>query len=704
MSRRVEPALGTSPEEAPPTSRPVRYLAYTGELVALAALYFGAARIGLAMDAVGGFATLVWPPTGIALAALLLRGHRLWPGVMIGAWVANFLTGASFPVALGIATGNTLEAVLAAYALRRLSGYRTSLDRLRDVLALIVLAAMLSTMVSATVGVTSLYLGGILPPAQIGEAWRAWWLGDLISDLLVAPAILVWASAPRVRPPPLRIVEAVALGVLVLTVLFVVFGRPMTERGAVFQYPYLVFPPLVWAALRFDQRGAASTTLAVAILAVWATAIGHGPFVRPQLVEGLLGLQTFLGITAATFLVLGATMAERRLAIYDAQAAVAEQQRLLVELDIAHQRLVTVLAQSPIGIGIAEAPSGRFVFMNEEAVRLIGGRPVLSKAADPQSGGWQGFHPDGRRIAPDEWPIARAMRRGEIVRNEILRIVRADQSTVDASVNAAPVRDVDGRIIAAVVIYWDVTAQRRAEDELRLAHETVAAANRAKAEFFAVMSHELRTPLNAIAGYVELLALGIQGPLSETQRESLERIQRNQRHLLSLIEEVLVFAKLEADRLPLELETVVVRDMLNDLEPLLGGELERKALTLACDACDSSLRVRADPEKLRQILVNLVGNAIKFTPAGGRVRLSARAEGDMVRISVSDTGIGIPADQVARVFEPFFQVERGPTRRFPGVGLGLAIARDLARAMRGDIEVESRVAEGTTVSVSLPAA
>jgi signal transduction histidine kinase/integral membrane sensor domain MASE1 len=685
-------------------TRRVRYVASAGELLGLAALYVVAARIGLAMDAVAGFATLVWPPSGIALAALLLRGYRLWPGVMIGAGVANLLTGAPILVALGIASGNTLEALLGAYALRRLSGFRTSLDRLRDVLGLIVLAAILSTTVSATIGVSSLYLGGIVSAPQFAHAWQAWWLGDLIGDLLVAPAILVWANASRVRPPPYRALEAVALGVSVIAVCLIIFGRPGTMRADTFQQAYLVFPPLVWAALRFEQRGAASTAFVVSLFAVWGTATGHGPFVRSALQEGLFALQTFMSVTAATFLVLGASIAERRLAIHDAQAAIAEQQRLLTERDIAHRRLITVLEQSPVAIGIAEVPSGRFIFVNDEAGRLLGRRPIMSKAGDPEGGGWEGRHPDGRKIGPHEWPLARAMRHGDVVRNETMRVVRADGSAIDVAVNAAPVRDRDGRIIAGVVIFWDVTAERKAEEELRIAHETVAAANRAKAEFFAVMSHELRTPLNAIAGYVEVMALGIHGPLTAQQRDSLDRIQRNQRHLLSLIDDVLIFAKIEADHLSVELKRVRVGDALTELEPLVAPELERKALTLSCAPCDSSLSVRADPEKLRQILINLVGNAIKFTPAGGHITLPAVREGDTVRSSVADTGIGIPADQLPHVFEPFFQVERGPTRRFPGVGLGLAIAHDLARAMRGDVRVESRVAEGTTVSLALPAA
>src|SRR5688572_24411502 len=149
----------------------VRRLAYAGELIALATLYIVAARIGLALDAVAGFATLVWPPTGIALAALVLRGTRLWPAVMIGAGIANMLTGAPILVALGIASGNTVEALVGAYAPRRLPGFRTSLGRLRDVRRLLVLAAIFSTMVSATIGVVSLYLGGIVSAAQFGPTW-----------------------------------------------------------------------------------------------------------------------------------------------------------------------------------------------------------------------------------------------------------------------------------------------------------------------------------------------------------------------------------------------------------------------------------------------------------------------------------------------------------------------------------------------------
>jgi signal transduction histidine kinase len=532
-------------------------LQYALATAALALVYVIAARAGLMMDAVGGFATLVWPPSGLSLAALLVFGPRLWPGVFAGAFLANLLTGAPVLVALGIGVGNTLEAVLAVYALRRIPGFQVSLERLADVAGLIVLAAGLSTIVSATIGVTSLYLGGIVSAAQVGETWRAWWLGDLIADLLVAPILLVWASGPRRLGDPKRRVEAVALGIAVIAASLLIFRGPpgMPTATGKFAQAYLFFPLLIWAAIRFGQRGAITTAFIVSVIAVWGTALGHGPFVRPALHQSLIALQTFMGVATATFLVLGASIAERR----------------------------------------------------------------------------------------------------------------------------------------------------NAEAEVRLARARAEEANRVKAEFLAVMSHELRTPLNAISGYVDLLSLGVDGPLTEKQETSLTRIQLNQQHLLSLIDDVLSFARIEAGKLEVDMQTVLVNDVVGSLEAIVRPELQRRHLAFSCERSDPALSVRADPEKLRQILLNFLANAMKFTPKEGRIRVGADHRDEHVRIWVSDTGVGIPSDQLAHVFEPFFQVERGSTRRYPGIGLGLAIARDLAQAMNGELRLESTVGKGSTASVLLPA-
>ncbi|PYP49185.1 MAG: sensor histidine kinase, partial [Gemmatimonadetes bacterium] len=233
---------------------------YVGKVAAIAVLYVLAARGGLQLDAVSGFATLVWPPTGIALAALLLGGYWLWPGIFLGALVVNVWTGAPVIVAMGIATGNTLEALAGSYALRRLPGFRLSLGSVRDALALIVFAAVLSTIVSATIGVTSLHLGAVVARGSVVETWRAWWLGDAIGALLVAPPILVWASARRPLLRPQRMPEAAALAVSVLVASLFVFLVPTATHSAAFAQAYVFFPIMIWAAIRFGQCGAVSTT------------------------------------------------------------------------------------------------------------------------------------------------------------------------------------------------------------------------------------------------------------------------------------------------------------------------------------------------------------------------------------------------------------------------------------------------------------
>ena len=256
-----------------------------------------------------------------------------------------------------------------------------------------------------------------------------------------------------------------------------------------------------------------------------------------------------------------------------------------------------------------------------------------------------------------------------------------------------------------------------AVDNARLLRETVAAradaeeaakvaraANRAKADFLAVMSHELRTPLNAIGGYTELLEMGLRGPVTEDQLSDLARIKRSQRHLLSLINDLLNYAKLEAGRVQYAIETLSVAELLASLEPLIAPQIAAKAIALDWNPREESLAVRADGEKVRQILLNVLSNAVKFTPAGGKISVSAERAERVVRIAVSDTGVGIPEDKLDVIFEPFVQLARGLTQHNEGTGLGLAISRDLARAMDGELRAESVVGVGSRFTLELVAA
>ena len=267
-----------------------------------------------------------------------------------------------------------------------------------------------------------------------------------------------------------------------------------------------------------------------------------------------------------------------------------------------------------------------------------------------------------------------------------------------------------GELESVVLFGLDVTARRRADEtarelaEERLARAEAEAANRAKAEFLAVMSHELRTPLNAIAGYTDLIDAGVRGPVTPEQRQDLARIRRSERHLLGLINDIMNFAQIEAGRVTFNLQPVSMRETLVTIEALTELLARAKGVSYTVLPCDSDIHVLADRDKVEQILLNLVSNAVKFTDRGGSIMIGCESDRSRVRVVVSDTGRGIPPHKLEAIFEPFVQVDKRFTRQTEGVGLGLAISRDLARGMGGDLTVESTLAEGSRFTLSLPAA
>ena len=244
--------------------------------------------------------------------------------------------------------------------------------------------------------------------------------------------------------------------------------------------------------------------------------------------------------------------------------------------------------------------------------------------------------------------------------------------------------------------------ERAARAEAERARATAEQANRVKSEFLAVMSHELRTPLNAIGGYAELMQLGVHGAVSSGQADALERIQRSQRHLLGLINQVLNYARLETGNVRYELTNVSVDDILRTADALVMPQMRAKELGYLYAGCEANLTVRADSEKFQQIVINLLTNAVKFTERGGEIRVESERVGRNAVIKVHDTGIGIPTEKLQVIFEPFVQVDSNFTRTREGVGLGLAISRDLARGMGGDLWAQSALGEGTTMVLTLP--
>jgi signal transduction histidine kinase len=247
----------------------------------------------------------------------------------------------------------------------------------------------------------------------------------------------------------------------------------------------------------------------------------------------------------------------------------------------------------------------------------------------------------------------------------------------------------------------------RLYDDAERARAQAEDANAAKLAFLATMSHELRTPLNAIAGHVQLIDMGLHGPVTDAQRDALDRVHRAQAHLLGIINDILTYAKVESGRIEYALKpvdaAVIVRDVCALVEPQFIAKQIRLGMVLPRPD-RHPLVARADPEKLMQVLLNLLSNALKFTPSPGTVTVSLTAasdDGGPVSIAVHDSGVGIPADRLDSIFEPFVQLGRGLTTTHEGTGLGLAVSRDLARGMGGELTVESRVGKGSVFRVTL---
>lgn len=307
----------------------------------LAIVYFLAGKLGLSMAFVHPSSTAVWPATGIALAALLILGRRVWPGVFLGAFLVNVTTAGTILTSLGVATGNTLEGLVGAYLVVRFANGRKAFERGTDTLKFAILAGPIATAVAATLGVTSLSLGGFARWAEFKDIWLTWWLGDGVGAVIVAPLLILWISRFRIRWRWTRLGEMLALITGMLLIGEIVFCGLLFRTPRNYPLEYLCAPFLIWAALRFRQREAAFVIVLLSGVAVWGTVHGFGPFAIGTQNESLLLLQSFMGIVAVMTMTLAAQAAERRradeqirsLAVTDSLTGLANYRRLVDVLD-----------------------------------------------------------------------------------------------------------------------------------------------------------------------------------------------------------------------------------------------------------------------------------------------------------------------------------------------------------------------------------
>jgi PAS domain S-box-containing protein len=461
-----------------PRTRMVSTLAATTPLVvaALTFAYVVAGKFGLMFAQVHPSATAVWAPTGIALAGLLLCGTRAWPAVFAGAFLVNVTTAGSVATSLGIATGNTLEAVIGAALVKRFANGAHAFDRPRHVLAFALVGGVVGPVVSATVGATTLSLAGFSDWARYWSVWTTWWLGDAAGAVTVAPVLLLWSTRPRGRRrSTAHTAEAGLLLATLLVIGFGVFGGLLPIGARHYELDFLCMPPLVWAAFRFGPRETATGTALLAGIALWGTVHGFGPFVRDSHHESLLLLQIFTASTAVMALVF---------------SAVVSQQERAEGL----RRGLAAIVESSADAIIGKNLDGIVQSWNAGAERVFGyapdevvGRPITV------------LIPDDR--ADEEPRIIEHVRRGGRVEPFDTVRRRKDGREIQVSLSISPVHDEAGHVVGISKIARDVTEQKRIEAAARRAEALQSVMKLANAA-----AHEINNPLTVVIGHVDLLA------------------------------------------------------------------------------------------------------------------------------------------------------------------------------------------------------
>jgi PAS domain S-box-containing protein len=434
---------------------------YLSKLALVLAAYFLAGRIGLAVPFTSGNVSPVWPPAGIALAATLLVGYRVWPAVAIGAFLVNFLSPLPHATAVGIALGNAAGPLAGAWLLQRIPGFQHALTRLRDALGLVVLGALGGTAVSATLGIGVLFLTSVNAWSSLGSAWLMWWLGDAMGVLIVAPLVLTFANLLSIRDSR-RLLELAGLSFGAAVSCALIFERRF-ELGAGHDVLALgVFPFVIWGAIRFEAAGAAVVTFVISAIAVWETAHGFGAFVRGSSLQNAALLQTFLGVIAVSGLAVAALVSERTALIRDQAAREARRQ--------GEERYREIAETANEGIWILDS-NLLTCFVNRRMAEMLGstvddmlGKPVFAFM----------FEDDAEQKRADLDRRKRGV--SELIES---RYRRKDGSELWARVSTTSSFGADGTFEGALAMVNDITDQRRTEAQRRDALERVVLLSRA---------------------------------------------------------------------------------------------------------------------------------------------------------------------------------------------------------------------------------
>jgi PAS domain S-box-containing protein len=661
-------------------------------ILGVAASYAVTGRIGLLIPFPATLATLIWAPSGIALYAVLRWGRPAAVGVALGAFLVGQSIGQTIGGGFITAIGSALAPLIAARFLAGPNFEQLFGDTAR-VSRFVAIAVFGSTLLSAVIGATVLKTIGAKVSADWLTIGATWWAGDAMGVLVVTPTLFALGRL-RSRRQSRQIVEFLILAAGFALIWYLVFAGMLGQEAAL-PLSYAVIPLVIWIAARFDQAVVLPTAFVLILAAIIATARGLGPFVDPRgMPQSYIFLDGYLAVIAAIALYLSASASSNRRSLAELQHEVQEQRRM-------RARLVAINELSGDAI-VTINRSRQITSFNSAAVALFGYEltDVIGQSVE--------------RLIPSQEVQAHRQQLDAFLdggdeplkmeRFQQIAYCRRDGSVFHALAALARIRT--DQLTSGIIAIRDMTAFEQKETATREALREAQLAIRAKNEFLANMSHELRTPLNAVIGFAETLRLRLFGELNARQVDYIGDIEASGRHLLTLINGILNYARLENGNWTPAAEPVDVGIAIAASCRMLADKARLRQITLRQSSAASLPNLLCDPVALRQIVINLVDNAIKFSHPKGAIDISASLAqgGDGLILAVIDQGIGIHESDCQRVLEPFTQAAHATTRDHDGLGLGLSIVRRLVVAHQAQLSVESILGQGTSIRILWPAA
>lgn len=639
------------------------YIKYFFLNILVATAYFATAKFGLALSGTIKQVTLIWPPTGISLAAILLWGPGVIPAITLGAFLANITTHETVNLATAIAIGNALEAVTGSLLLRKF-GFKSVLDNAKSVFLFVVFGALLSPVVSASIGTASLIYNGIGSWSNFWGVWVTWWLGDFMGAMLVTPVLLAWRNRMGPSPTLRLMLESLLITILLVATTMLIFF-PVFPTASNYPVEYLIFPILIWTAFRFGQKGTTLTTVLIASIAIWTTVSGHGPFAMSgNLQISLLTLQFFLGVLSLTSMVLSSVIEEKSTAQREKEYE-EKKFRSLIENSADVFSLIdknaTVFYTSPSVAKVLGYDASEFVGTNI----------------------FQYIYPEDRD------------RLMQLFRDILLVPHKTITAEYRSLTKRGSLKWMEGTgtnllgepgVNGIAISYHDIDERKKLDV--------------VKTEFVTLAAHQLRTPLTTMKWYTEALR-----DLVESKTKVAEYVDAVYLSILKMSE--LASLMLDVSRIELgtfsdKFEEVDIKSVVDSVIRELKLESSQKKLQVGVEYLSTTPLFIANPKLLRIIIQNLLGNAVHYTGEGGQVKVTVKLEKNQLQIEVKDTGIGIPHDVQSKIFTKLFRADNSKRVSPDGTGLGLYLVKSLLDKEKGNIWFTSEENKGTTFYVTLP--